>query len=145
MTQSATPPVTGDYVLDGLAVPESLNLLHDLLERVASEHPELAAPDLMMFETAVIEVAGNVVEHGKPTGKVHWTFRLQVLDDRLEGRLSDGGQEYPGGPWGTDMPDPMEEDGRGLALATAMLDSLAYERAEGVNHWTMVRQLATTA
>jgi serine/threonine-protein kinase RsbW len=136
--------VTGDYVLEGLAVPESLNLLHDLLEEVAAEHPQLSAADLMMFETAVIEVVGNVVEHGKPQGRVKWTFRLQVRPDRLEGRLSDGGQEYPGGPWGTDMPDPMDEDGRGLALATAVLDSLSYERDAGVNHWTMVRELETT-
>jgi anti-sigma regulatory factor (Ser/Thr protein kinase) len=36
----------------------------------------------------------------------------------------------------------MEEDGRGLALATAVLDSLVYERAGDVNEWTMVRRLA---
>lgn len=133
--------MTGDYVLEGMAVPESLDLLHDLLERVGQEHPELSAGDLMMFETAVIEVAGNVVEHGRPPGVVKWTFRLRVLPDRLEGRLSDAGDEYPGGPWGTDMPDPMAEDGRGLALATAVLDSLTYERAHDVNQWTMVRRL----
>jgi serine/threonine-protein kinase RsbW len=134
--------MTGDYLLDGLAVPDSLNLLHDLLEQVGGEHPELNASDLMLFETAVIEVAGNVVEHGKPPGEVRWTFRLAVRADRLEGTLSDSGEEYPGGAWGTDMPDTMEEDGRGLALATAVLDSLIYERAGDVNEWTMVRRLA---
>jgi serine/threonine-protein kinase RsbW len=134
--------MTGDYLLDGLAVPDSLNLLHDLLEQVGGEHPELTASDLMLFETAVIEVAGNVVEHGKPPGEVRWTFRLAVRADRLEGTLSDSGEEYPGGAWGTDMPDTMEEDGRGLALATAVLDSLVYERAGDVNEWTMVRRLA---
>jgi serine/threonine-protein kinase RsbW len=134
--------MTGDYLLDGLAVPDSLNLLHDLLEQVGGEHPELNASDLMLFETAVIEVAGNVVEHGKPPGEVRWTFRLAVRADRLEGTLSDSGEEYPGGAWGTDMPDTMEEDGRGLALATAVLDSLVYERAGDVNEWTMVRRLA---
>jgi serine/threonine-protein kinase RsbW len=133
--------MTGDYVLDGLAVPDSLDLLHDLLEQVGVEHPELAASDLMLFETAVIEVAGNVVEHGKPPGEVRWQFRLAVRPDRLEGTLSDSGEEYPGGAWGTDMPDTMEEDGRGLALATAVLDSLVYERAGDVNEWTMVRRL----
>ena len=76
--------MSGDYLLEGLAVPESLNLLHDLLEEVGQEHPELAPSDLMMFETAVIEVAGNVVEHGQPPGRVRWSFRLSVLEDRLE-------------------------------------------------------------
>jgi serine/threonine-protein kinase RsbW len=132
--------VTGDYVLEGLAVPESLDLLHDLLERVGSEHPDIDAGDLMMFETAVIEVAGNVVEHGRPPGDVTWAFRLSVRPDRLEAQLSDSGEEYPGGTWGTSMPtDLLQEDGRGLALATAVLDALEYERSAGVNHWTMRR------
>jgi serine/threonine-protein kinase RsbW len=134
--------MNGDYLLEGLSVPESLNLLHDLLERVGREHPELASSDLMMFETAVIEVAGNVVEHGRPPGEVGWTFRLGVLTDRLEATLSDAGEEYPGGTWGTEMPGPMEEEGRGLALATAVLDALAYERSDDANRWTMVRRLA---
>ncbi|HET7432427.1 MAG TPA: ATP-binding protein [Nocardioides sp.] len=133
--------MTGDYLLEGLAVPESLNLLHDLLDRVGREHPEIDSADLMLFETAVIEVAGNVVEHGKPQGNVAWTFQLEVQDDRLEARLSDSGEEYPGGTWGTTMPaDPMQEDGRGLALATAVLDALSYERRGTVNHWRMVRE-----
>jgi serine/threonine-protein kinase RsbW len=89
----------------------------------------------------VIEVAGNVVEHGRPPGDVSWAFRLTVLPDRLEATLSDSGEEYPGGTWGTTMPaDPMQEDGRGLALATAVLDALSYERRGTVNHWRMVRE-----
>jgi serine/threonine-protein kinase RsbW len=134
--------MSGDYLLDGLAVPESLNLLHDLLEQVGQDHPELAPSDLMLFETAVIEVAGNVVEHGQPSGQVRWRFRLAVREDSLEASLSDSGEEYPGGAWGTDMPEAMEEDGRGLALATAVLDSLVYQRSGEVNQWSMVRRLA---
>jgi serine/threonine-protein kinase RsbW len=133
--------MTGEYVLEGLAVPETLNRLHDLLDEVGREHPDLDPGDLMLFETAVIEVAGNVVEHGRPPGVVSWSFRLEVLPERLEGRLSDSGEEYPGGTWGTSMPeDPLQESGRGLALATAMLDSLTYERVDGVNRWNMVRR-----
>jgi serine/threonine-protein kinase RsbW len=133
--------MTGDYLLEGLAVPETLSLLHDLLERVGTEHPGLDGGDLMLFETAVIEVAGNVVEHGRPSGRVAWTFRLAVLPDRLQATLSDSGEEYPGGTWGTEMPrDPMLESGRGLALATAVLDDLTYERAGDGNHWTMLRR-----
>jgi serine/threonine-protein kinase RsbW len=133
--------MTGEYVLEGIAVPESLNLLHDLLEQVGREHPDLDGGDLMLFETAVIEVAGNVVEHGRPPGGVAWTFRLAVQPDRLEATLSDSGEEYPGGTWGTAMPDdPMQESGRGLPLATAVLDDLGYRRTGEANHWTMLRR-----
>ena len=38
--------MTGEYLLEGLAVPESLNLLHDLLDRVGSEHPDIDSGDL---------------------------------------------------------------------------------------------------
>ena len=134
--------MTGDYALEGRAVPESLNLLHDLLERVGREHTDLDAGDLMMFETAVIEVAGNVVEHGRPSGDVTLAFRLSVRSDRLEAELSDSGEEYLGGTRGTTLPaDPMQEDGRGLALAAGVLDSLRYERSAAANHWTMLRRM----
>jgi anti-sigma regulatory factor (Ser/Thr protein kinase) len=66
-----------------------------------------------------------------------------VRSDRLEAELSDSGEEYPGGTWGTSMPaDPLQEDGRGLALATAVLDSLEYQRSAAANHWTMRRSRA---
>jgi serine/threonine-protein kinase RsbW len=133
--------MTGEYLLEGLAVPDSLNLLHDLLDRVSREHPDIDSADLMLFETAVIEVAGNVVEHGRPPGSVTWSFRIEIGADQLEASLSDSGEEYPGGTWGTEMPaDPMQESGRGLALATAVLDSLTYDRRGDANHWQMTRR-----
>jgi serine/threonine-protein kinase RsbW len=130
--------MTGEYLIDGLAVPESLDLLHDLLERVAREHPDVSAADLMMFETAVIEIAGNVVEHGRPPGEVTYGFRLEVLPDRLEGVLIDSGEELPPSPEAT-MPSHWDESGRGLALAGSVLDHLSYTRDEGENRWQMRR------
>jgi anti-sigma regulatory factor (Ser/Thr protein kinase) len=38
--------------------------------------------------------------------------------------------------------NPLQEDGRGLALATAVLDSLEYQRSGAANHWTMRRSRA---
>ena len=138
--------MTGDYVLEGLAVPESLNLLHDLLERAGREHPDLDARDLMMFETAVIEVAGNVVEHGRPHGRVTWAFRLSVLPDRLEAQLSDSGEEYPGGTWGTtDARRPAPGGGPRARPRDRRPDSLDYERSDGASttgRWSARRVLS---
>lgn len=133
--------MAGEYLLEGLAVPESLSDLHDLLERVASDHPDVDPGDLMMFETAVIEVAGNVVEHGRPQGKVLYTFRLQVLPDRVEARLREASEAVAPDVVGAAMPDPLAEEGRGLALSRAMLDELRYERVDDENVWTLVRRL----
>jgi serine/threonine-protein kinase RsbW len=128
----------GEYRVDTLAVPETLNLLHDLLDLVRVEHPDVESTDLMLFETAVIEIANNVVEHGRPPGTIHYSFILDVGADRLLGRLRDGGpplreSERP-------MPDTDSENGRGLALARVALDDLDYRRVDDVNEWTMVRR-----
>jgi serine/threonine-protein kinase RsbW len=130
--------MAGEYRLDGLAVPETRGELHDLLARVAAEHPDVAGEDLQLFETAVIEIAGNVVEHGRPEGQVTYAFTLRVLDDRLSATLEDSGQEEPPPPE-ADMPSVWAEEGRGLALAGAVLDELDVERRDGWNHWQLTR------
>jgi serine/threonine-protein kinase RsbW len=132
--------VTGDYTLEALAVPESLNLLHELLERAGCDHPDIAEADLMLFETAVIEIAGNVVEHGRPRGNVRWNFSFNVLPERLIGMLSDRGESYEGDVSASQMPGEMDESGRGIVLARMALDELRYERHGGANHWTMRRE-----
>lgn len=131
-----------DYTLSGLAVPDELDRLHDLLERAAAENPQVSAGDLMMLETAVMEVAGNVVEHGRPPGEVRWDFRLRI-GKRLEAELRDSGEEYAGdaSAW-TAMPGELAEDGRGLPLATLALDELGYRRDGESNVWTMARELS---
>ena len=135
------PDSTAEFHLSSLAVPQSLDLLHDLLAHVGELHPDIDPADLMMFETAVVEIAGNVVEHGRPRGEVVWDFRLTVRPDRLESSLTDSGEEYAG-PLDPAMPDALAESGRGFALARATLDELGYERVDGRNRWRMVRRRA---
>ena len=132
--------MAGEYRVDGLAVPESLGLLHAVLERVADDHPELPSHDLQLFETAVIEIAGNVVEHGRPPGGVHYTFTLTVHPDRLEADLSDTGEAVPDPDGSPVMPDGWDETGRGLPLARAALDELSYVRSDEGNLWRMVKR-----
>lgn len=131
--------MAGDYLLEGLAVPQTLHELHELLERAGSEHADLPEQDLMLFETAVIEIAGNVVEHGRPKGEVTYTFRLRVLPDRLQGLLDDGGQAVRQSESSV-MPDSWSEHGRGLALARAVLDELTYQRDGDRNVWVMTKR-----
>lgn len=135
--------MTGEhYEIAGLAVPRDMEQLHDLLEQASAEHPHIPASDVMMFETAVMELANNVVEHGRPVGQVAWHFRLEVSPESLTARLADSGEEYAG--WDAaaahDMPGEMAESGRGLPLASAVLDELDYRREGASNVWTMVRR-----
>ena len=128
------------YVVAGFAVPEGLEQLHGLLDQVRQEHPGLAPRDVMAFETAVIEIAGNVVEHD--TNATTWTFTLGVTSTELRGSLADNGTTFEGDIDNHLPDDPLAESGRGLALAGTLLDELSYDRADGRNHWHMVRTLA---
>lgn len=130
--------MAGNYTLKGLAVPETLNLLQDLMDRVRSDHPEVDETDLSMFETAIVEIHGNVVKHSVPYGRVIYAFRLDVLEDRLVGLLADTGEPTPDLSQ-VPVPDELAESGRGMLLARATLDELDYDRTGDRNTWRMVR------
>ena len=89
-----------------------------------------------------MELANNVAEHGRPVGQVSWRFVREVRTDALSARLSDSGEEYA--DWDPDttpeMPGELATGGRGLALASAVLDELDYQRTDGINEWRMVRR-----
>jgi len=127
------------YEVEGLAVPAEIARLHELLEQAGAEHPDIDPTDLMLFETAVIEIATNVVEHGRPEGEVRWRFTLEVEAHALRAVLRDSGQEMPI-DLDREMPDEEAEGGRGLALAGAILDEIAHERTDEGNLWRMVRR-----
>ena len=133
-------PAPAEYTVSGLAVPESIELLHDLLAEARADHPSLSEGDMSMIEMAIIEIAGNVVQHAPPGLTVVYSFVLDVHDDRLVGVLSHSGPavEVDDDP---EMPDDlMAESGRGLALAGAALDELRHEFTDDQNVWTLVRR-----
>ncbi|WP_203135602.1 ATP-binding protein [Microbacterium sp. JZ31] len=128
------------YSLAGFAVPGELDHVHQLLERVGADHDGLDPMDLMLFETAVIEIANNVVEHGRPAGEVRWQFEVRVTDDAIVAELVDSGHEFEPHLQG-EMPSEDAEGGRGLLLAQAALDELEWSRTPAGNRWRMVRNL----
>lgn len=130
--------MAGSYVVSGRATEAGLTELHELIERVSAEHPDVGAAELAMLETAVIEVAGNVVEHGTPPGGITYEFVLEVADDGLRGRLSDDGDEVVLPPARGEV-DPLAESGRGMELAHVVLSELRYERRGDQNLWFLTR------
>ena len=137
--------MAGEYSVNGLAIPESLDGLHGLLDRVRVDHPELDEVDLSMFETAIVEIHGNVIEHGIPPGQVVFAFELRVHDDRLVGILADTGSAVPDLSQLGELPDEMAESGRGLWLAKETLDELVYVRNGDRNTWKLVRRRSDAA
>jgi len=97
--------------------------------------------DLMRFETALGEIGGNVLTHGRPPGTqrpVEYSLRLsggQVIASLVD--FGSPAHEH----LGREMPGLDHEDGRGLAMARSLLDELGYERDGDVNRWRLVKRL----
>jgi len=102
--------------------------------------PEVPDDDRHMFEVAIFEVAGNMVEHSIPT-PTWFRFEVNVNPHRLVAVLRDNAGRTTVPVDAARMPDEMAEGGRGLALAKSALDILQHDAAEG-NCWTLVRLLA---
>jgi serine/threonine-protein kinase RsbW len=128
------------YSLSTVAVPACLNRVHDLLEAAWAEHPDVGLTDRTLFEIAVTEVAGNIVEHAA-AGDEPLEIRVvvHVADPRLEASFEDGGPAADGDLDAAGFPDDLAESGRGLALARRAADEVAYWRDGTTNHWRIVR------
>lgn len=129
----------GRLELSAPATPETMELVHAVLEQLWTQHDEVSMVDRIRFETAVIEILGNIVEHAYrlDAGGTERRFdvSLVVTDEELVASFGDDGTPPALDLSDVTMPDEDAESGRGLALAMAAVDSLSYDRAEGRNHW----------
>ena len=123
------------------ARPEGIEAIHDLVQSLWLQGPTISATDRMRFETAVIEVASNIVKHataGAP-GPEEVTIELMLMaePDRVTARFCDDGSAAEVDLALTQMPDTTAEFGRGIALAQVLVDDLTYERSVCSNIWTL--------
>lgn len=126
----------------GPAVPEAIDAVHNDLDAVWSDAAFVPATDQMIFTTAVIEVASNVVQHGRPAGKepVELGVDLTVTPSRLQARVSAFNAVEPVLPYDDgELPDDDSESGRGLALIRALVTTLTFERQDETNMWILSR------
>jgi serine/threonine-protein kinase RsbW len=133
VTESATRLLEADVAL------ESLDLVHDTLAAWWNEVGEVDVRTRFAFETAVIEIAGNVIEHtiaAEAAQGRHFTLEL-VADDALTATFRDDGLPVALDLSAVTMADEDDESGRGLALALAAVDRLDYQRVDGRNVWTL--------
>ena len=120
---------------------EGLDVLHRSIERLRRSTGR--APDdekLMLFETALGEIVGNVLTHGRPAGDEPVEYALRFDGSVVTASLSDFGAPVDDHLERV-MPGAESEDGRGLALARTLLDELGYERDGDVNRWRLVKKL----
>ncbi|WP_206051493.1 ATP-binding protein [Nocardioides ferulae] len=143
----------GRLELSAPADPETMELVHALLESLWVAHPDVLDVDRFRFETAVIEILANIVEHAyqlEPVDGERSPRRFEIgvaaNADCLVATLGDNGLPMALDLSDVAMPeDDLAESGRGLALAVAALDDLHYERVGGRNQWTLLCRRAASA
>ncbi len=129
--------------LEGRADLPCLERVHDLVDELWTRVPDVEQSDRHRFETAVIEVAGNIVEHGGP--QVRLRLWLQVHADRVEAQFRDTGRPVDLASVPDRVQDELAEDGRGLALARAAADDITYERTGSTNRWRVTKRRTASA
>ncbi len=147
MTDEPAALDPGRLELSAPADPAILDLVHAMLEHLWQEETGVSDRDRMRFETAVIEILGNIVEHAyqldhaeaAPPAVESRRFDICVSADEHElvASFGDNGLPVELNLEHLAMPDDLAESGRGLALAAAAVDEIGYERVEGRNHWRL--------
>lgn len=130
------------HTLEMSVPPDDVNTVHNLLETVWSDAPGISLRDRMSFETALIELASNVIQYANAGTGVSCRVSVETQDDQISASLCDSGKAADVELDGRRMPDGMAESGRGIALIQALVDELTYSRDDDVNHWEITRRLA---
>ena len=131
----------GSVVIDVAVEPESIDLVQNAFETWWTSLGDDSLETRFSFETAIVEIAANVVEHSRRSeadrGR-RFTLELSATDDRLRAVFHDNGMPSEIDLSAVSMADLEDEDGRGLALALLSLESLDYRHEDGRNVWTLV-------
>lgn len=135
------------FNLRAAAVPESLELIHGLLEDVWEGEPGIEPMDRIRFETALIEVASNIIEHSEPAGTdpVRFALAVECEPERLYAEFTDNAKPAGIDLSAAELPEDMSGSGRGLALAKVALDQFSYAKEYGGNRWTLLCRRKSTA
>lgn len=129
------PDVRVEADLDGPDGAVVLDRVHDALERLWRSAGDVGETDRIALETAVVEVAGNVLRHGRDGGGRHLLLRADA--GGLVAEITQPGPP-PAVDLDTAMPGVDAESGRGLALTRMLVDLTCSERG-GATLWTLSR------
>jgi serine/threonine-protein kinase RsbW len=120
------------------AQPPALEEVHELLASVWETHPDVTPEDRILFEIAVVEIAGNIATHSSDGRPVTFSLYIEVTPDLIEARFRDDGRKVEV-PEATGPVDEMAESGRGLAMTADAVDIVEYHRADDYNHWRIAK------
>jgi serine/threonine-protein kinase RsbW len=127
--------------IDGRRDP--LAAIQAALDAFWSTHPRVPDGVRMQMAIAIAEVGANIVEHTGRGRPLRIRMDAALVDDQVHVDFTDDGPPVAIDLAAVTMPDPMAERGRGLAMAQALLDRLAYRCEDTGNHWALVSKRFT--
>lgn len=138
MSEGDAGGASGEVRLTIPAEPASLDVVQDALARLWEQEgvdPVLA----MRFETGLVEITANVIEHSFDADHPgrEFTLVVDVGADELRAELRDNGVPAAVDLSEVTLPGEDAESGRGLAMALATLDELTHEHRDGLNLWRL--------
>lgn len=126
--------------------PGDVNTVHDFLVDVWGEAATVSDIDRISIETALIELAANVMQHADSDGAgLACEFAIVIDDETIAITVRDTGEPGDIQLVGAEMPELDAESGRGLALINALVDDVAYSQEGGHNVWRLRRSRVATA
>ncbi|WP_166788320.1 MULTISPECIES: ATP-binding protein [Cryobacterium] len=119
--------------------PDDIDTVQDFVQRVLEPHSDIVDIDRFAFETALVELASNVIQHAAAGTGITCVLSIHADDHELSARISDTGTAGAVTLSGPVLPDDLAESGRGLALIQMLVDSVHFERVGDRNVWTISR------
>lgn len=133
--------MTGEWVLDTITGPDTLDRIQQTLDQLWAQHPDASPTTRIHMDLAACEIGANIVKHAAAGRPVQMQMQAEVCDGNVRVCFTDDGHPAPVDLDAVGMPSEMAEQGRGLALAVAVLDQLSFQRDSTINRWTLVRRL----
>lgn len=124
--------------------PDTVDAVHDLLDRLWAAEPTITDDDRMRFETALIELASNVVQHAAHDSSIAWMVNVACDPAALTASVLDSAP-----PVSLDatrsiaMPPEDAEDGRGLAFVRLLVDTATFSNTPAGNEWRISKTRAS--
>ena len=135
----------GDYrvrspILRAFAERKVLDEIEHTVAAFWVHHPRVPRDIRTGLGIAVAEIAANIIEHAtkgldRPVQLEMWA---DVRDHDVLIDFADDGIPTLVDLTALEMPHELDEGGRGLLLAQAVLNQLRYRRTDGANYWTLV-------
>jgi serine/threonine-protein kinase RsbW len=88
--------------------------------------------------TGVAEIGANIVQYAGGGRPVPIRMNIEVLEHQVRVVFTDDGEPATVNLEAVVTPDVHAKRGRGLALASAVLDRLSYHRLGNRNQWTLI-------